>query len=327
MNLKYRPLDTLHSITTYSPLPISAGAKADNRSAMDLLHASLERLQGAYAENTLRAYRADFTAFIAWCSTVGQSALPATPDTIAAFIFADAATAQSATVRRRLAAIGRVHRLNRMPDPTKSEDALLAMRRMHRQKGRRQQQALGLTRDVLQQLLAVTGDDNKGLRDRVLLRLGYDTMRRRSELVHLHIDDLACKPDGTGSILLRFSKTDQEGEGKIIPLSRDTILACRVWLDRVRQSSGPILRKVSRCGSIGPQLDAGSVPRLYKTLARRAGLPCEFIAGLSGHSARVGAAQDMLLQGKSLVQIMHRGGWKKPETVMRYVELTDLTAL
>ncbi|WP_194727249.1 tyrosine-type recombinase/integrase [Noviherbaspirillum malthae] len=287
------------------------------------LRRSLLRLEGAYAENTLRAYRADFEAFIAWCDSIGLTALPASAQSVAQFVFVDAATAQSSTVRRRIAAIGRIHRLNGLPDPTKSEEVVLAMRRMHRQKGRRQKQALGLTASLLDQLLAATDDSVKGLRDRVLLRIAYDTMRRRSELVNLLIEDLQLRQDGTGSILMRFSKTDQEGEGKKLSLSKKTMSVCAAWLKHVKQTSGPILRKVSRYGVIGKQLDAGSIPRIYKALAKRAGLSDLAIAGLSGHSGRVGAAQDMLANGRSLAQIMNRGGWKRPDTVMRYVEFTD----
>ncbi len=35
---------------------------------------------------------------------------------------------------------------------------------------------------------------------------------------------------------------------------------------------------------------------------------------------RVGGAQDLLALGASLPQIMVKGGWVKPDTVMRYVE-------
>jgi len=57
-------------------------------------------------------------------------------------------------------------------------------------------------------------------------------------------------------------------------------------------------------------------------LAKAAGLPTDMVNGLSGHSTRVEAAQDMLAEaeGKTLIQIMHRGGWRKPETVFRYIE-------
>jgi integrase len=318
-------MDNVNFSTEVSRSPVGNGTEANITSSRILVQQSLDRLKGAYAETTLRAYRADFEIFITWSESNGVSALPASPETIATFIFTDASNSKSATVRRRIAAIGRIHRLNKLPDPTKSEEVVLAMRRMHRQKGRRQKQALGLTNDVMEQMLAVCGNDTKGLRDRVLLRLGYDTMRRRSELIGLLIEDLTVRPDGSGSILLRFSKTDQEGEGKQIPLSKETVAACHAWLEKLQQASGPLLRKVSRFGIIGDRLTAGSVPRIYKGLARRVGLPQSFIDGLSGHSGRVGAAQDMLVRGRSLPQIMLRGGWKKPETVMRYIEMTDIS--
>jgi len=295
------------------------------KSSEELLNLSLSSLEGAYAENTLRAYLADFMVFINWCVSVNESALPASPETIATFVFADAEHSQSSTVRRRIAAIGRIHRLNRLPDTTKSEEVLLAMRRMHRQKGRRQKQALGLTAELIEKMMEVAGDDMKGLRDRALLRLGYETMRRRSELVSLLIEDLSIRSDGSGVVLLRFSKTDQEGEGKKLPLSKETVAVCKAWLEKVRETSGPILRKVSRFDVIGKQLDGGSVSKIYKTLAKKSGLPEEIVKGISGHSTRVGAAQDMLTNGRSLVQIMNRGGWKKPETVARYVEMADMS--
>ena len=44
---------------------------------------------------------------------------------------------------------------------------------------------------------------------------------------------------------------------------------------------------------------------------------------ISGHSMRVGAAQDLLLSGASLPIMMNKGRWSKPDTVMRYVENTN----
>jgi len=49
-------------------------------------HEALTRLQGAYADATLRAYRADMQAFEDWCDKARRRALPAEPQTIAAFI-------------------------------------------------------------------------------------------------------------------------------------------------------------------------------------------------------------------------------------------------
>ena len=55
-----------------------------------------------------------------------------------------------------------------------------------------------------------------------------------------------------------------------------------------------------------------------------AGIPSAVVAKLSGHSMRVGAAQDMAAAGIDLGAIMHAGGWKTPEMVMRYIEHMDV---
>ena len=55
-------------------------------------------------------------------------------------------------------------------------------------------------------------------------------------------------------------------------------------------------------------------------LPTKAGLNESEIASISGHSTRVGAAQDLLNSGASMPIIMQRGRWSKTDTVMRYVE-------
>ena len=59
------------------------------------------------------------------------------------------------------------------------------------------------------------------------------------------------------------------------------------------------------------------MPRIYRSLAKRAGIDT---AGISGHSTRVGAAQDLTAAGFGLAEIMHNGRWKTGEMLMRYTE-------
>jgi hypothetical protein len=70
-----------------------------------------------------------------------------------------------------------------------------------------------------------------------------------------------------------------------------------------------------------------SVGRILKIAAREAQLPTEVIQNISGHSMRVGAAQDMMLSGCDILPIMAAGGWKTINVVARYVEKADLTKL
>ena len=73
-------------------------------------------------------------------------------------------------------------------------------------------------------------------------------------------------------------------------------------------------------GAITDELCESRVSRIYKALARKAGLSESIIQNISGHSMRVGGAHDLLNTGASLPQIMVKGGWAKTDTVMRYVD-------
>jgi len=44
---------------------------------------AIDRLEGAYSENTLRSYRADFALFDDWCKKARRAPLPASPETVA----------------------------------------------------------------------------------------------------------------------------------------------------------------------------------------------------------------------------------------------------
>jgi site-specific recombinase XerD len=169
---------------------------------------ALARMEGAYSANTIRSYRADFTIFEAWCQDEHRAALPATPETVAVFVRAQSKTATPATVSRRRAAITKIHRLLKLDSPVSTEEVNLATRAVFRQKGRRQVQALGLTGKLKQKLISACPADLRGLRDRALIAIGYDTLCRRAELVQLQINDLTIKSDGSGTILVRKSKAD-----------------------------------------------------------------------------------------------------------------------
>jgi integrase len=137
-----------------------------------------------------------------------------------------------------------VHRLLDHDDPTQAQSVKLAMRRMLRQRGRRQKQALSLVSDLREKLIVACGEDRRGLRDRALIAVGYDTLCRRSELVSLLAQDVDRSSDGSGSVLIRRSKTDQIGEGRfgyLSPVTMDRLIA---WLEAVEVAKGPIFRAV-----------------------------------------------------------------------------------
>ena len=277
----------------------------------------MSQFEGAFAENTLRAYRADFKVFSTWCNAHDIDPLNASPDDLATFVELEAEQRSTATIRRRIASISSLLKLNNYPDPTRAPEVILALKRIHRQKGRAQKQAYPLTKDILNKLLAVTTDDLIGARDRVMLLLGYNTMRRRSELCNFRFEDIESLPLGRTAIRLRFSKTDQFGEGKLLPLSPEVIAAIKDWRQTSGVETGRILREVTKKGSIKQHMRPGSISIRLKVLQLNARL--DLPEALSGHSFRVGAAIDLLEAGESLEKIMLRGGWQSDATTLRYL--------
>jgi site-specific recombinase XerD len=281
----------------------------------------LHHLDGAYAPNTLRAYKADMLEFMAYCDKTGKSALPADPKTVAEFLMNTLHQGiKSSTIRRKVSSISAIHRLSSLEDPTKHSEVRIIQRKISRQLGTRFDQAYPITRSLLNRLLAACEDDLHGLRDRALLMVAYDSMRRRSELISLRVEDIEWLPDNGASILLRKSKTDQQGCGKWIHLTSETSHALHQWLSAAEIKEGLIFRGVRSSGAITDGLCESRISRIYKTLARKAGLDESIIQNISGHSIRVGSAHDLLNTGASLPQIMVKGGWAKTDTVMRYVE-------
>ncbi len=287
------------------------------------LSALLAKIDGAYAPNTLRAYKADMLEFIAYCDKTGECALPAEPKAVAGFLMQTVPQGiKSSTIRRKVSSISAIHRLSSLDDPTKHSEVRIIQRKIYRQLGTRFDQAYPITRALLIKMLAVCGDDLHGMRDRALLLVAYDSMRRRSEMISLRVEDIEWIPDIGASILLRKSKTDQQGCGKWIHLTRESTQALYQWLSAAKINEGLIFRGVRSSGAITDGLCESRISRIYKTLARKAGLNESVVQSISGHSMRVGGAQDLLNSGASLPQIMVKGGWAKTDTVLRYVERT-----
>ena len=277
----------------------------------------LAKFDGAFAENTIRAYRSDFIQYQAWCSHNNIDSIPATAEAIAQYVDYLATIRKSATIRRRINSLGTVLKLSKHYDPTKQPEVVLALKRMHRKIGRAQQQATPLTKPILHQLLSNCDNSLRGLRNKVLLRLGYETMRRRSELCTFKFEDICKGANGKPAIRLSFSKTDQFGTGKILPISQELFDLLEKWRSMI-SDEGYILRSINRHGHFGNNLNPASVSTILKALQKD--LKMDFDEQpLSAHSFRVVAALDLLEQGEPLERIMLRGGWQTDSTAMKYL--------
>ena len=280
----------------------------------------VQAARGAFSHNTERALRSDLGIFSTWCDVHGERALPARAETVAAFVDSMAEMRAPATVRRYVTSIAIAQRAIGCAQTTSRPLVQLALKRMHRIKGRRQTQARGLTWPIRKRLLEAAGDQLIYARNRTLLAVAYDGMLRRAELTSLHVQDLLEETPGYGTLLVRRGKTDGEGRGDIVYLARDTMALVRAWLSRSGVTAGRLFRSVHKAETLGDGLHPSQIPRIFKAMAERAGLPKGIADGLSGHSARVGAAQDMVAAGIELPAILNAGRWKSTAMVSRYGE-------
>ena len=279
------------------------------------------------AEATRRAYRADFDLFGEWCrARRGTEALGASPNTVAAFLAGQAsAGVRPSTLARRVAAIGYAHRLAGLPSPSEHEGVRAVLRGIRRTAGTASAQKAPATAKRLADMLATIPTDTlRGKRDRALLLLGFAGAFRRSELVALELADLAFEPDGM-RVMIRRSKTDQEGRGQEIAVPRGTklrpVAAVQDWIKAAGITSGPLFRSIDRHGKVRGALTPQSVALLVKQYADAAGLdPVDF----AGHSLRAGFLTSAAEAGADVLRMMEVSRHRRVETVQGYVRRANL---
>ena len=209
------------------------------------------------ARNTERGYRSDWADFLEFCDEHGRRALPADPETVSLYYAGLArAGARASTIQRRQAAVKKAHQLAGVPSPTDDVRPRSVMAGIRRELGVRPVQKAPLMTDLVKQLLEKIPDDTAaGLRDRALILLGFSSGRRRSELVGLDVEDLREVPEGY-RVLIRRSKTDQEGAGQEIgiPYGQHSetcpVIALKAYLMAAGLESGPLFRPATKNGAL-----------------------------------------------------------------------------
>lgn len=285
-----------------------------------LLSELLRPLAGAYSPQTLRGYATDLRGFAGWAQARERPWLPADPDLVAAFVDDQVERHSLATIKRRLCAIAFAHRLRDLATPTDAHIVRMAVRRAARRRASRPKQARGLTNDIRAHVVSRCPATLAGLRDAALISVGYDTLCRSSELAAMTVDHVSFDEDGAALINIPRSKSDITGKGRTAYLSPETTRLLARWLARAQLETGPLFRGLHLNRLAGGPLVTSSIRRLIKRATARAGVSAEMAAELSGHSMRIGAAQDMMVAGLDALAIMQAGGWKSANVVLRYVE-------
>ena len=289
------------------------------------------RLEKSKADNTLRAYSADWSDFSDWCRYHEERDLPAMPETVVNYINDLADEAKANTVSRRVTAISENHIAAGYAgknNPAKDSLVRAAMAAIRREKGTFQRGKSPILMETLYLLADCFEDDDiVSHRDRALIFLGFAGAFRRSELVRIQVEELAFTPQGV-MIFVPQSKADQLGHGATlaIPYAPDAeicaVRALRQWLDSAELHSGPVFRPFTRAHALRDiQLSDKSVALIIKKYAKLAGLDANQFAG---HSLRRGFATSAAQHDVDALSIMRQTRHKSEKMVHRYIEQGNL---
>lgn len=295
-----------------------------------------DRIERSVPENTRLAYGRQWSAFTAWCSTAGRTPLPATAETLAEYVshLADLDRAPS-TVEQAIAAIRTLHRHAGhlgQPDTAGALAVLKAHRHERAQAGKRKRKAPPVTLRPLRAMIDATDAATLiGLRDRVMVVLGFAMMARRSELSALHIRDITITDDGL-VVLIRTSKTDKDATGAEVTIPRgshpdtDPVRVVRAWLAALADcdvTDGPLLRRINRWGQLQDGgMSGAAVNERVRHLAVKAGLPNADT--YTAHGLRAGGPTEAAKKKTPVAFIAEHGRWSpmSPQ-VHEYVRSVD----
>ena len=279
---------------------------------------TLKNLKTSKANNTLRAYKADFRDFALFCQQNGFTSMPSEPKIVTLYLTNLSKSSKYSTLKRRLASISVVHRLNGHYLDTKHPvitENLLGIKRI---KGTYQKAKKPILINDLKSIIKVINEDRNKTRiskNKALLLVGFAGGFRRSELVEITIDDIEFVKEGV-KIFVKRSKTDQSGEGmtKGIPYftnpSYCPVISLKDWIKEGDIKSGKVFKMSDK-----------NVALTIKKYVKLAGLDQ---SKYSGHSLRSGFATSTAELGAEERSIMAMTGHKTTQMVRRYIKEANL---
>lgn len=279
------------------------------------------------SQNTVRSYRSGWKDWASFSEAQGSRPLPADPQVLLAYFTILGKTKSMSTIDQRRASIRYVHKIEAEHDPFAGPvitELIEGIRRVRASDKVRKVEPIKV--DRLDLICSHIGKkENRDLRDRALLLVGFQGFFRRSEIVQLTASDVEFNERGA-LIHLRKSKTDQMQEGQYIgiPYSVEMVRLCPVvalknWMNRVGcVGDDPIFVGTYKNGDLSNKaISPKQVARIIKRRCQIAGLKYE---DFSGHSMRRGGATSAAENGSTEAEIMRSGRWKSSKSARGYVQ-------
>ena len=279
---------------------------------------TLKNLRSSKAQNTLRAYKADYRDFTNFCIKHGFKSMPSEPKILSLYLTHLSQTSKFSTLKRRLASISVIHKLSGHYLDTKHPMITENLMGIKRVKGTHQKAKKPILINELKSIINVIDKDKnekKRLKNRALILIGFAGGFRRSELVEILYEDIDFVDEGV-KIFVRRSKTDQSGEGmtKGIPYFSNSeycpVISLKNWIEKLQLKYGKIF-----------DMSDKNVALTIKKYTALAGLDSN---KYSGHSLRSGFATSTAELGAEERSIMNMTGHKTTQMVRRYIQEANL---
>jgi integrase len=307
-----------------------------------LTEAAKDYARAARANNTQRAYDADWRHFSSWLRRQGLDPSPPDPQTVGLYLAAciegrrGTERISVATLERRLSGVCWHYRQRGEPLDARDRHISTVLAGIRRCHGRPPAQKEAIYADELLAMLATLDMDLRGLRDRAILALGFAGGLRRSEIVGLD-----CGPDQTedgagwveildGGALLQISGKTGWREVEIGRGSRPEtcpVALLETWMRLGRISHGPLFRPIARKngGVSAERLTDKHVARLVQKTALAAGIRGDLTEGerrlaFGGHSLRAGLASSAQIEE---AHVQKHLGHASAEMTRRYQRKRD----
>ena len=296
--------------------------------------------RAAQADNTQRAYSADWKMFASWLRRQGLPECPPDPEAVGLYLAAQVerggAGLSVSTLERRLSGIAWRYRQMGEPLDIRDRHIAIVLAGIRRRHARPPLQKAAILADELLEMLATLEMDLRGLRDRAILALGFAGGLRRSEIVGLDFGPDQTE-DGSGwieifpeGVLLTIRGKTGWREVEIGRGSRpDTcpVALLETWMRLGRIARGPVFRALARKngGVAAERLTDKHVVRLVKTCALAAGLRGDLSEGerglaFGGHSLRAGLASSAQIEE---AHVQKHLGHASAEMTRRYQRKRD----
>lgn len=346
---KLRPHHVTDAINNAQKFGLSDQQAEQLHSAIAHLLAEFEKREGRFADNTVKQLKSNWARFELWCQQNGHGPLPASIETVETFFQEHADKIHRNSIKSYCWSISKIHRITGCPDPLNDEmtkDSLGALYRQKLIRGESSVQASAFREHHLDKLTQLWRHSSSLIlrRNLAILTVAYETMLRASELANIRFSHLEYSGDGTAVLTIPITKANHSGDPDTCLLSEEAVEIIEEYLEMAKlERSLPdafLFAGITKHNTAMKQkkrlirpakwlknqqgrwdyrkISTQTIEVVFNQAWQTLNLHRVGIAPFTAHSARVGACQDLLEDGYSILQVQQSGRWSTPAMVLRY---------